>query len=335
MPETPNNAGSPNYTGALRAIAARLLSHDGPIFIAAHVEPDGDALGSVLGLSRALKQVGRDARPIITCPKYLAFLPQPSELYAPLEVLPANALIAALDSGDAPRVTGIPIFQPGIPVINIDHHGTNSRFGELHIVEPGKAATCVIIHDLIPELRATWTADLATPVLTGIITDTGSFRFPNTTPDVLRAAADLVGYGARLAEINDALATQPRSYFRLQAEVLKTVEFPFGGLMVTGFVNAAMVERAGTTWEETESLVGIIRTAEGAQVAALIKDRGDVTKLSLRSRGRVSAQNIAVECGGGGHIAAAGATVNKPFAETVALLLKATERELRRCGLLD
>ncbi|HEX2864705.1 MAG TPA: bifunctional oligoribonuclease/PAP phosphatase NrnA [Deinococcales bacterium] len=334
MPEVSNNAGNPDYPGTLRAIAARLLAHEGPIYLAAHVDPDGDALGSVLGLSRALRQVGKDSRPVVDCPKYLNFLPERGELHPPVEVLPEDSLLVALDSGDAPRVTGVPVAQPGIPVINIDHHGTNSRYGEIHLVEPGKAAASVIVHDLIPYLGAEWTPLLATPVLTGMITDTGSFRFPNTTPDVLRAAADLVGHGAPLAEINDYIATTPRPFFRLQAEVLNTVEFPFDGLMVTAFVNDAVLERSGTTWEDTESLVGIIRAAEGTQLAVLIKDRGPVTKLSLRSRGLVSAQAIAVECGGGGHVAAAGATVNRPFKETVELLMAATEREFHRCGLL-
>jgi bifunctional oligoribonuclease and PAP phosphatase NrnA len=150
---------------------------------------------------------------------------------------------------------------------------------------------------------------------------------------VLEMAAVLVAYGAPLAEINEFIATQPRNALRLQAEVLSTIEYPFDGQVVTAFVNQAMLDRVGCSWEEVESMVSIIRTAEGTQLAALFKDYGDRVKLSLRSRGKVSAQNVAVACGGGGHVAAAGATVLVPFQDAKLKLLEAVRAEFERVGL--
>ena len=328
------NAGETDYAAKIAAIAARLKSHSGPIFVAAHEDPDGDAIGSILGVSRALQQLGLDVRPVATAPRYLQFLPEGGELLEPQPSLPADALLVAVDAAEIGRVVGVPATQPGLAIVNIDHHGTNSRWGELALVEPGKAATAMIVKDLVDALGVTWDARIATPTLTGLITDTGSFRFPNTTPEVLHVAAELVAHGAPLAEINEHLATQPRNFFRLQAEVLATIEYPLGGEVVMAHVNTAMLERVGATWEDVESLVTIIRTAEGTQLAALIKDFGGRVKLSLRSRGVVSAQNVAVACGGGGHVAAAGATVNLPFAEAREKLLEAARAEFVRVGLL-
>ncbi len=329
------NASEHDYAGKIELIASTIRAHGGPIYIAAHVDPDGDAIGSVLGLARGLQQLGLDARPVGTSPRYLSFLTLENELLNHQSSLPDGALLIALDSGDEARVEGVPMNQEGIPIINIDHHGSNPRYGQIALVEPGKAATAMIVKDLLEAMNTVWDESVATPILTGIITDTGSFRFSNTNGNVLRDAATLIERGGKLAEINEQLATQPRNFFRLQAEVLATIDFPLNGSMVTAFVNQAMLDRIGASWEEVESLVGIIRTAEGTQLAALMKDYGDRTKVSLRSRGTVSAQNIALALGGGGHVAAAGATVMLPFAAALQKVLEVSRIEFQRVGLSD
>jgi phosphoesterase RecJ-like protein len=327
------NTNEHDYTGKIRQIAEAIRAHQGPIYIAAHVDPDGDAIGSVLGLSRGLKKLGLDARAVATSPRYLSFLTLEDELLGHQSHLPENALVLALDSGDEARVEGVPMHQPGIVVINIDHHGSNPRYGQIALVEPGKAATAMIVKDLLEAMDLSWDESVATPVLTGIITDTGSFKFSNTDASVLRDAASLVERGAKLAEINEQIATQPRNFFRLQAEVYATIAYPLEGQMVTAYVNDAMLQKIGAGWEEVESLVSFIRNAEGTQLAALLKDFGDRTKVSLRSRGLVSAQNIALALGGGGHVAAAGASLMLPFDQALQKLLEASRAEFARVGL--
>jgi bifunctional oligoribonuclease and PAP phosphatase NrnA len=329
------NSPEHDYAGKIRQIVTAISAHKGPIYIAAHVDPDGDAIGSVLGLSRGLKKLGFDARPVATSPRYLSFLPLENELLAHQTRLPEDALLLALDCGDAARVEGVPMDQAGIVIINVDHHGSNPRYGQIALVEPGKAATAMIVKDVLEAMNLVWDESVATPVLTGIITDTGSFKFSNTDAGVLRDAASLVERGAKLAEINEQIATQPRNFFRLQAEVYATIAYPLGGQMVTAYVNNAMLEKIGASWEEVESLVSFIRNAEGVQLAALLKDYGDRTKVSLRSRGLVSAQNIALALGGGGHVAAAGASLTLPFDQALETLLEASRAEFERVGLSE
>ena len=317
------------------AIAARLRAQGGPIVILSHVDPDGDAIGSCLSLQRALRALGKDARTHMRVPRYLQFVPEPGEIAPPLEAWPEGALLVVLDvdNNDTARVEGADLKGFTGEVINVDHHGTNLRRATLSLVDPSQAATAQLVMLLVDALGVEWTSDIANPVLLGLNTDTGSFRFSNTTPEVLRAAADLVERGGSLPWMNEHLAQQPRSYFALLEGVLSSMAYPFGGLVVTARVTSAMLARAEASWEDVENYVGVIRSAEGTELAALFKDYGDSVKLSLRSRGRVSAQNIAVACGGGGHVAAAGATLHQSFEEAHATFEREAARELARVGL--
>ena len=218
-------------------------------------------------------------------------------------------------------------------VVNIDHHGTNRREAAVSLVDPSQAATAMIIKDVVDALGVPWTSEIATPLLLGTNTDTGSFRFSNTTPQVLRTAADLVEHGAQLGWINDQLARNPQRYYDLLREVLDQMKFSSDGLIVRSRIDEAALERTRANWEDVESYVNTLRNADGAELAVMFKDYGERVKLSLRSRGRLSAQNIAVALGGGGHVAAAGASVTAPYAEALALFDAAADAELRRVGL--
>lgn len=329
-----NNASDPQYYDKLAQIALRLKSHVGSVIVAAHEDPDGDALGSVLGLTRALQSLGIHAVPVGAPPKYLEYLPQPNELTSSLAVLPEGALLVALDSAEVTRVVGVPMNQPGVPIINIDHHGSNPRFGEIALVSPDKAATALMVKDLIAALGVSLTAEIAAPLLTGVITDTGFFRNSNANGEVLRAAADLVEAGASMVAINEALGITTRNSFKLQSEVYATITYDLGGKVISAFVNDAMLTRVGCTWEEVESLVSHLRSAEGTLLAVLYKDYGDKVKVSMRSKANVSAQAIAVALGGGGHVPAAGATVQGNLEEAKRVLLQEAQRELTRVGAL-
>ena len=326
------NQPEPRYWEKLRLVAETLKLVEGPIVVASHADPDGHAIGSSLGLARALRAMGKEVLWVAEPPRFLRFLVEESEYHEPLERLPEGATLVVLDSADVARVAGVPV--EGF-VINLDHHGTNPRFGHLSVVDPTKAATAQIVKDLIDLLGVAWTPEVATPVLVGLITDTGNFRFANTTPEVLQTAAELVGYGVKLAEITDRLQWRPPQYFKLMGLVLSTVQFHFDGLLVTAHVTPEMAQEAGATEEDSDDFVGAIRYAEGSVVAILFKDRGDHVKLSIRSRGGVSAQNIATKLGGGGHVPAAGATLeNETLEGAYPKVLAVVEEELRRAGYL-
>jgi phosphoesterase RecJ-like protein len=321
------------YAAALDGIGRALRAWQGPIVIVSHVDPDGDAFGSSLALKRALEQLGKRVVLPLEPPRFLAFLAEQGELSAPLETLPEHALLMALDVADQPRATGAP-FAGAEKVINIDHHGTNDRFGDLALVAPGKAATAQIVKDLLDAMGVAWTVDIATPCLTGILTDTGNFRHANTDRSVLEAAGALIDVGVPYAALTDRLQWRHPDYFKMLGEVMATVDFHLDGRLVTARLTRGMRARIGESDDDSDDFVGLIRYAEGTLVAALLKEREEGVKLSVRSRGGVSAQAICRELGGGGHVAAAGATVQGDMDEALRQLEVATRHELERHGAL-
>ncbi|MEJ2667832.1 MAG: DHHA1 domain-containing protein [Deinococcales bacterium] len=318
-----------DYPGKLAAIGRALAGWDGPIVLISHVDPDGDAFGSTLALKRALTALGKRTTLPIEPPRFLAFLARDGELSDPLTSLPGHCLLAVLDAADEARAVGAPLEGADL-TINMDHHGTNDCFGDLALVEPGKAATALIVKDLLDVMGFDWTVDVATPCLTGILTDTGNFRFANTDRAVLEAAGALVDVGVPYAELTDRLQWRHPDYFRMLAEVMGTVAFHLDGRLITARLTNAMRARIGESDDDSDDFVGLIRYAEGTKVAALLKERDDGVKLSVRSRDGVSAQAICVELGGGGHLAAAGATVHGTLDEAQRALTAATAKELAR-----
>ncbi|WP_027460317.1 DHH family phosphoesterase [Deinococcus murrayi] len=324
-----------SYAQAVQAVAESLRAHPGPVVVLSHENPDGDALGSVLGLARALRALGREVFVPMEAPRYLRFLVREGEVIPALAGWPRGALAAVLDvdNNDPTRVAGADLAAFDGPVVNIDHHGTNRRRATALLVDPSVPATAMLVADVVDALGAPWSEQVATPLMLGLNTDTGSFRFDSVTPRTFETAARLLAHGARLGWINDNLNQNPRSYYLLLREVLDTMEFLYGGRVVLARVDGAMLARAGSTWEDVESYVNLLRGAEGAVLAVMVKDYGDRVKLSLRSRGGVSAQNVAVALGGGGHVPAAGASLPGPYAEARQQLEAAIAAELRRAGL--
>ena len=326
------NSANPSYDRDVQWAAACLLAHSGPFVVVAHENPDGDALGSVLGLTRALRALGREVLAPLAPPRYLSFLPREGELCAPLDPVPEGAMLVVLDvdNNDPARVAGVDISAFQGPVVNLDHHGTNARRASACVVDPDKPAAAQIVADVIGALGVPLTEEIATPLMLGLNTDTGGFRFDSVTPGTFECAAKLRAAGARIGWLNDQLGQHPRSYYLLLREVLGTLEFLHGGRVVLARVDEAMLAQAGATWEDMEAYVSLLRGAEGSQLAVMLKEYPDRIKLSLRSRGNVSAQNVAVKLGGGGHVPAAGASVLAPYAEVRAALDAAVTAELAR-----
>ncbi|WP_309572128.1 bifunctional oligoribonuclease/PAP phosphatase NrnA [Deinococcus sp.] len=329
---TASNASSTTYPADVHAVAAAIGAHTGPLVLLAHENPDGDALGSVLGLARALRSAGREVIAPLDVPRYLKFMTGEDELCAALTAFPEDALVVVLDvdNNDPARVAGAPLADFDGPTVNIDHHGTNRREALAVVVDPARPATAMIVADVIDAMGIPWSEAIATPLMLGLNTDTGSFRFSSVTPETFGCAGRLLAHGARLAWLNDELGQHPHSYYTLLREVLSTLEFQHDGRVVLARVDDTMLARAGATWEDVESYVSLLRSAEGAQLAVMVKDFGERVKLSLRSRQGVSAQNVAVELGGGGHVLASGATVSGSYAILRERLNRAIQRELNR-----
>ena len=327
-----DNRGDSDYAGKISQIAEKLSNWRGPVVIVSHVDPDGDALGSSLALKRALEVLGNEQVLLpLEPPRFLDFLPTAGELSEPLEKLPEGTLLTVLDVADEARAEGSPLTGADF-VINVDHHGTNSRFGDLALVEPDKAATALMVKEIVDAMGVNWTSSIATPCLTGILTDTGNFRYANTDTDALRAASELIAAGVDYPFLADRLQWRHRDYFRMLGKVMGTVEFPLEGKVVVAGVTEEMRSEVGDTQDDSDDYVGLIRYVEGTKVAVFLKERDGHTKISVRTRDGVSAQAICMELGGGGHVAAAGAKVEGPMDVAREKVLAAAKRELERRG---
>jgi len=314
-----------------RRVARALLDHDGPFVVVAHTDPDGDAVGSVLTLARALRRLGREVvAPMTPPPRFLQFLADDGELAAPLDERPPGALVVVVDS-DPARASGVPL--AGGPVVNVDHHGTNPGTSEVAWVDPSYASATMMVAEVVDALGVAWDAGLATPCLAGLMTDTGHFRFGNTDRRALQTAGRLIDAGVAYAELSDRLQWRHPDFYRMLAMVMQTVRFPLDGQVALADQTLAMRAALGESEDDSDDFVGQLRYAEGTRVAAILKEREGAVKLSVRSRGGVSARRICVALGGGGHHEAAGATLEgTDIATAERRLLEAIARELRQAA---
>ena len=332
---TAQNVAEPRYAQLVQAAADALKNHGGPIVFLAHVNPDGDALGSCLGLQRALRAAGKDAQMYMQVPRYLTFLPQEGEVLPSLPAWPEGALAAVLDvnNTDMARVAGAEMGTFEGQVVNINHHGTNRREAAVSLVDPSQAAAAMIVKDVVDALGVPWSREIATrfcsaptPTPARSALPTPPRRCCGPPPIWLNTARTWPGSTISWPAIRSA--TLPCC-----ARCLDQMAFSSDGLIVRSHIDEAALERTAAQWEDVKSYVNTIRNADGTELAVMFKDYGERVKLSLRSRGRVSAQNIAVSLGGGGHVAAAGASVNATYPEALTRFEAAADAELRRVAL--
>jgi len=296
------------------AVVARLRAA-GSALVTTHAAPDGDAVGSELALAGLLERLG--ARVVVANrdphPANLAFLPGVERLTR-ADDLPADlssafdlAVVVDCPGLDRPKIPGL----DRLPLVEIDHHLENALFGEPCLVDEAAAATGELILELWDAAGLEPDPASAVALYVAIVTDTGDFRYANTTPRTLRAAARLVDGGVRPAEIARALWEQvPERVVRLTGAVLSTLSFAAGGRAAVLHCDAAMLAATGARREDTEDLVNHARAIAGVQVAVFLKAfTPDAVRISLRSRGAVDVQAIARGFGGGGHREAAGCTV--------------------------
>lgn len=326
-----DNTDDKQYQHKVAEIAQAIRDWQGDIVFIAHIDPDGDALGSTLSVKRAAEALGKRCHLAMDVPRYLNFLLEPHESVTSLESLPDNTLLMVMDVASIERAEGAPT-QGAAKLINVDHHGTNDRFGDIALVQPSKAATCMMSKDIIEAMGVTWTSEIATPCLTGILTDTGNLRFSNTNAEVLEAVARLIDY-VDYAALTDRLQWRQPSYFQSLGKVMETVELNFEGQMISAVVNQ-VIQEENNSEEDSSDYVGLIRYAEGTHVAVLFKEKEDSVKISVRTRQPVSAQAICLPLGGGGHVAAAGAKIVGSLHDAQRKVHEQVERELERHGLL-
>jgi phosphoesterase RecJ-like protein len=275
--------------------------------VASHVRPDGDAIGSILALYHALSDMGKDV--VVynrdKTPEIYRFLPASEAIVHAIDSVDAFDAAILLDCSELARV-GDEVEKIGAAgrIINIDHHVSNNGFSPLSLVDTKASSTGEIIYRLIEMLGVTVTKDIATTIYTAILTDTGAFRYSNTSSETLKLAARLVEAGAdpRMVAEN-VYETKPLIQIKLMEKALNTLEIDLNGRIGSIVVTQEMLADLGAMPEHTEGFVDLVRSIEGVDVAVFYQEMSKNNfKASLRSKRDIDVEKVAREFDGGGHI---------------------------------
>lgn len=320
----------------LIAELAAALQRASRLLLVAHLSPDGDSLGSLLGLAHALRQLNKSVDVFVPdgVPAKYQFLPGSETVVRSADQLvAAPSTIVVLDCGEWHR-TGLPN-EPFShwPILNIDHHRTSQGIGQYNLIDTGAAATGELVWQVLTALQTAVDPDIATCLYTAIVSDTGWFRFSNTTPATHRLAAELLAAGARQELANDQMMTMPLVYLQALATVLQRLTTFADNQAAIAWLNQADLQRIGVTAAELEGLIDYPRALPGVQVAALVLEaQPGICKVSLRSRMAVDVSELAGQFGGGGHARAAGCSLPGTSEWCVGVLRAAIERRLAGAG---
>lgn len=311
----------PDVAEARREIARR-VSESGVVALVTHVNPDGDAVGSLLGMHRVLLSLGKRCWPVSDdgVPWSLSFLPNAADVVRWDDVVRSGTpeLILALDCSDLER-TGLTRdgarLLAGVPLAEIDHHVTNTAFGDVSCVDPTAACVGLMAFEQARELGAAIDPDTATCLLTALYTDTGSFQYSNADPRAFRAAAALLELGGRHTEIARLVFRRKRfGSARLWGLVLSTLVSLLDGRYVEAIATLEAQRGCGVVDEGSEGLAEYIAGIDGADLVTLYREASDgAVKVSFRSSERVDASALARGLGGGGHPRAAGCSLPGPL----------------------
>ena len=306
--------------------------------VAGHVRPDGDVLACQLALGLTLQGLGKTVEvwnPDGVPHKY-SFLPHAELLSRPPPQARAFDVVIAVDTATRDRLGGTcDRLAPGTLLVNIDHHISNTRYGDINWIEAEAAATGELLYDLLRTNHWPIPPAIASNLFVAITTDTGSFRYSNTTPRTLRIAAELVEAGANVAELSrHCFESHSLARVRLLQLALAGLKLTAGGCVGHIWLTNEMYRQSGALAEDSEGLIDHIRAIDSVLVAIVFEqdDNGGV-RISLRSKSdKISVDKIAAQFGGGGHKAAAGARIPGEPAVVEAAVLKAAEDALRSAG---
>lgn len=318
----------PDYSSDLKRAASILKGAD-KIVILTHKSPDGDTLGSAFALCRALLKLGKKVR--VECsdafPKKYEYLYEGIEFenFEPELIVASDIATENLFGDNLKKYKG----KVGLC---IDHHPSNEKYADFTLVSPAAAANCEIIPDVIDLLGVKIDKKIADCIYTGLATDSGCFRFSNTTAKTLSAAARMIEFGADNARINKKLfETMSKARIEMERRVFGTLEYHFGGRAALIVITREMNEKTGISESETEGIPSIPARIEGVSVGITIKEKGNnFYKISLRTNGGLNASQICSKLGGGGHVCAAGCEFNDSLENVKSAILSAVEEALKK-----
>lgn len=296
------------------------------IAILPHIEADGDAIGSCLALALSLKKAGKKVKVLMEedVPVVYGFLPgiELAEVYTVDYTV--YDVVMALDTGDMGRMGyRKEIFDKGDVTVNIDHHSTNSEFADYNFVQTSSSATGEIIYQLLKMMKLELTPETAACLYTAITTDTGGFRYSNTTSLTHQIAADLINHGAVVADISQKVFdTVSYAKVKLTGLAANTLELFEKGKVSVIYITPGMMKEAGALEEDCDGIVNLGRSIRGVQVALMLRQWEDnEVKVNLRSNGSFDVASLASMYAGGGHKKAAGCIVKGNLEEVKNKLL--------------
>ena len=307
----------------LLQIAQKQLSSANRILVASHIRPDGDAIGSLLGLGLSLQAAGKDVQMVLSdgVPLNFRHLQGSEEIRNQPEG--EFDLIAVVDCSDLERVGNALNGYPE-PDINVDHHPTNLNFARLNLVEPSAVATAEILAEVLPKFGLPVTAGVAAALLNGVVTDTLGFRTYNTSPKSLRVAADLMELGGNLPELYH------RSLLEHSYEAVKYWGSGIARLQREGKILWTALTRedrqaAGYRGRDDADLINILTSINSAEIVLIFIEQNDgKVKVSWRSQPGMDVSQIALRFGGGGHEAVSGAMIEGSLKDVQTQVLHAT-----------
>jgi len=314
---------------AIERVASEIRNRE-RFLLTAHEGPDGDALGSLLGMHHMLTQLGKDSVMFLAAKEFplpieYRFLPLEEVFHeAPADM--ADRAVVFLDCGNIDRMPVEFLTEPDRFKINVDHHHDNTLFGDVNLVEVDASCTAEIVYELAVLLGVEITPEIAAALYVGVVTDTGKFMYENTNARTHRIAADLIEAGVDVDETYRRLYEHvPLEKLRLLSRALEGIQRHCEGRLVLAYISASDYEASGAGEEMTEGIIDHLRSVEGARVAALIRDLGDrgraARKVSLRSSdGEVDVSAIARLRGGGGHKRAAGFSTDLELEQLVSFI---------------
>ena len=305
------------------------------IALLAHESPDGDCLGSAIGLAHILNQIGKTCVPACAnpVPRSLGFMPGADTLQHTLDDENYD-LVIALDAGELTRFGSLytrhRAFLERANILNIDHHISSSGCGQVNIIDPAAAATAELLVLFQQQTGLPLNRDAALCLLTGIITDTSSYQFTNTTARTMEVSAVLLRAGA-IPEtvVQPVYRTRPLAQVRFQAMVIAKAQTACGGRLIWSQATGEMLRAAGASEDMDDNLSGVLRDIEGVEVAAFLKSYSDphTTRLSLRCAAPYNAAEFCQRfANGGGHARAAGGTLQMPIEAATVLIVAELEK---------
>lgn len=310
------------------------------IIVVTHIGPDGDAIGSLTAVGQALNQLGK--KPHLVCdngvPQRFWYLPNSQIVRTEPEIDPYDLLIA-VDCGDELRMGNAyrSLTHPIPPIINIDHHVTNTQFGDINLIDPNATSTTEILFDLFKSIDINIDANIALCLLTGLVTDTLGFRTSGVTAKTLRVASQLIESGADLATVTmKALNIKSLSTVQLWRVGLNNMRVEDGFVWTT--ISRQEQDEIGFIGSGTNGLVNILADIDIASIgAAMLELSNGMIRIGFRSRPPYDVSQLAADLGGGGHSLAAGCTVSGPLEaaeeRVVKLTLASLERQRREASL--